>query len=591
MRRAVATCAVGLALLLALPAIPAVAWAKVKVYGGVDPSTITAGGSAELRIVVEGPRGDEATIDLPTVRGLKIQHPAVIVPELSISTTVINGRMTQRRTATYRYTVVGVQPGTHTIKPFPVRVPGERVAYTPQMKLVVKKSKTGGQPLAFLEANPRQRVVYVGEPIVVDMRLGLLLPYAKNEIPDQKTVFLPKPSTNKGLESITESTVLPTRPTLEIPTEKGTVTFFEGTREKDYEIYQRSLRWMPQQAGSYTFQDATYSAQVATRVERVRGFFEDRLVARDVQTVLATTDPFTVKVKPLPQQGRPPTFSGMIGRIDQKVSVDRTQVAVGESLKLTREISGDGNIDFIEPPPIVLPDGFKTFGTLIQREPGRVLQILDFAPRHNDATVVPGVELAIFDTSRGVYVTQKSQPIELQVRGSAGEALSLLPGTVNAASDLRGLKLARRKDPTQPGTLATLLVMLPLVLGFAGMLAGRARRHAQSNPAEQKKKSAPRSLQQRLAELHQLEQPAEIAHGVRLALAAYLAQLTDEPEAKFLHDLREPLAGRISQELLDALVTLASSCDQITFGGVRRDPVALVERLRRLGPQIRKELS
>lgn len=570
---------------------PCAALAKVKVYGGVDPTTITAGGSAELRIVVEGPRGDEATIDLPHVSGLKIQRPAVVVPELAISTTVVNGRMTQRRTATYHFTVIGVQPGTHTIKPFPVRVPGQRVEYTPQMKVVVKKSKAGGQPLAYLEANPRQRTVYVGEPVVVDLRLGLLLPYAKNEIPDQKTIFLPKPTTNVGLDEIPESTVLPTRPTLEVPSDKGAVTFYESTRQKDYEIYERTLRWMPRQPGTYSFQDATYSAQIATRVERVRGFFEDRLVARDVQTVLATTDPFTVKVKPLPKQGRPPTFSGLIGRIDQKVSVDRTQVAVGESLKLTREISGDGNIDFVDPPPIVLPDGYKTFGTLVQREPGRVLQILDFAPRHNDATVVPGIELSVFDTSRGVYVTQKSPPIELVVQGSAGEALSLLPGAVNAATDLRGLKLERSRDPRLPGRTATLLVMLPLAFGFAGMLWGRSRRQAAANPAQVKRKSAPRSLQQRLNALHQLERPADVAHGVRQALAAYLGQLTDEPEAKYLHDLREALGDRVSPELLDALVSLTSSCDQITFGGVGRDATALVERLRKLSPRIRKELG
>lgn len=586
-------CFAVLALVLVAPALEAAA--QVKVYGGIDPESITAGGRAELRIVVEGPGSGDAKFEIPGVRGIRIERPKDVLPEISISTTMVGGRVTQRRTATFRFNVVGIKPGDHVIPPFDVEVPGQPTARTPRLTLNVQPNPEGDDPLVFLEVRPRKRTVYVGEPIEVRVQVGLLLPYAQNEIPDGKRIFLPSPTPSRGLDPIEDhSNDGPaTRPTLQVPTADGDpIKLVQTERRKDYEVYETTLMWIPRKSGTWTFSESSYTAQIATRVERVRGFFDDRLVAREVQAAIDSAPSFRIKARPLPRQGRPPDYSGFIGQLEQEVTVDRHQVAVGESLKLTREIRGSGNIDLVEPPAIVLPDSFKTFGVLIQREPGAIKQILDIAPRSPEANVVPEISVSFFDTDRGVYVTQTSNPIALQVAGGTGEALSLLPGAVTVTADLRGLKRTPGRKLRVPGLSSAALVVFPLLFGLAGLLAGRVRRTRLSDEAGLRRRNAPRLLRQRLGRLEGEESAdaRELAHGVRRALAEYLSDLTGEPVGRFLHDLTEPLGDRLEEQTLSRVLALAEACDRITFGGGGRAD-SLTSRLRSLTTPLRRELE
>ena len=68
---------------------------------------------------------------------------------------------------------------------------------------------------------------------------------------------------------------------------------------------------------------------------------------------------------PLPEQGRPLDFSGAVGTFHASARADRTDVDVGDSIKLSVEWTGDGNLEFFAPPELDRLDafaGFRVFG-------------------------------------------------------------------------------------------------------------------------------------------------------------------------------------------------------------------------------------
>ena len=58
-----------------------------------------------------------------------------------------------------------------------------------------------------------------------------------------------------------------------------------------------------------------------------------------------STNALRIEVKPLPEAGRPPGFAGAVGDYDLRWSISSTQGRAGEPLRLTVELSGDGDIE------------------------------------------------------------------------------------------------------------------------------------------------------------------------------------------------------------------------------------------------------
>lgn len=73
---------------------------------------------------------------------------------------------------------------------------------------------------------------------------------------------------------------------------------------------------------------------------------------RDTVEQVAYTAPISIKVLPLPNRGKPSSFSGMVGSYKFSANLDRTNLKMGDSLTLTFNISGDGAIGEIANPKL-----------------------------------------------------------------------------------------------------------------------------------------------------------------------------------------------------------------------------------------------
>ena len=82
--------------------------------------------------------------------------------------------------------------------------------------------------------------------------------------------------------------------------------------------------------------------------------FSSRSVKQESVEAETQTPTINITVKPLPTEGKPANFSGMVGNYSFSADFDRTELKVGEAMTLTINIKGDGLPGSITDPK--LPD-------------------------------------------------------------------------------------------------------------------------------------------------------------------------------------------------------------------------------------------
>lgn len=146
---------------------------------------------------------------------------------------------------------------------------------------------------------------------------------------------------------------------------------------------------------------------------------------REERRYSATAEPVTVDIRPLPEQGRPAAFNGVVGACEIEALISDATTRVGDPITLSIRIEG-------ELPPARLP------APLIDQQPaftdsfrfasngwvdggeqggGRVYSITIRA-RTPDLKEIPAIELPYFDPASAEYRVARSKPIPIKVEGT-----------------------------------------------------------------------------------------------------------------------------------------------------------------------------
>lgn len=162
-------------------------------------------------------------------------------------------------------------------------------------------------------------------------------------------------------------------------------------------------------------------------------FFFPQMTPR---TGVQKSEPVTVEVLPLPEAGKPASFTGGVGEFEVTSAMDRTEVRAGEALSLTLQIEGRGNVSAIELPPVKWPEGVDLFDTKGNVKPGQGgigTKSFEFLliPRKEGELKLPAIEISFFSPSKDAYVTKRTE----------GAVIRVLPG--DPANAGGGAKLGR----------------------------------------------------------------------------------------------------------------------------------------------------
>ncbi len=351
--------------------------------------------------------------------GLTIQGPQVGRSESSVIQS-INGRITRQESVTYTFTfaVTASREGEYAIGPFAVEFDGSRETIEGAS---VRFGKLANDEDMQIELSLPQDTIYVGQQIPLTIRWAFAgdvqaVQHAFNNLRIRSPIFDQFSFQDKRPSSRTRLTLSTAAGDLEVDAE---VTQ-EQREGREFIVVTGKRTMIADAVGEYE------SIPVTCRTSKVtswgRNIFGDPR-PRSTQPSLAAGEPLSFIIKPVPEEGKPDSFSGAVGTgFSIGVTADRTVVRVGDPISLDVTIGGEGNMRQLSLPPLSADGGLqeelfqlpqdKPAGTMV----GNAKQFkLSVRVKDESVTQIPAIAFSWFDPSQEAYLTARSKPIAMQV--------------------------------------------------------------------------------------------------------------------------------------------------------------------------------
>jgi hypothetical protein len=319
----------------------------------------------------------------------------------------------------------------------------------------------------------------------------------------------------------------------------------------------------------------------------------------------------TLKVLPLPREGRPADFSGAVGQFSLEASAEPRSAGPGEPVTLSLQVSGRGNFDTMSPPTLTETDGWRTYAPKEKFQPDDTVgsagtKTFEFKiVARSNQTATPGAEFSYFDPRKKEYVTLRAAPQPVDAAGreteEAGENSSTAvasPASTDAGSphshtpsaDIAAPAAALAKINGSSFTpslsapwfrwanavmLALAIFVLPLILWRRRFRAKRARVSELERVLRQAK-----SALQKSSDRTEFYNAAAHLVQTRLELLNGSANPVSDAAAALQQQVADPLERRALQSVL-------ARRDEVKYGGgpggaldddERRRVVALLEK-------------
>ncbi|UJS17157.1 MAG: BatD family protein [Candidatus Jettenia sp.] len=580
----------------------------------VDQNILKLHDRLELTLTVHGTQ-DTPPPSFPNVEGFTL----LFGPKVSAQTRIVNGDVSISKG--YTYVLQPAAKGKFTIGPSTVEYKGKVYSSRPVQVEVVDSSHSADSQspdldkLIFLELSADKNDAYIYEQVVLSFKFffqkGLPVSDIDYTAPVTKNFMEEKLGDQRQYEEIRDGiiyNVLELRTAL-FPMVSGELTVSPAKLKCDLIIQQRRSR-RDSNHDSF-FDDA---------------FFDDFFGKEQKRYPLErSTKPVTIKVKPMPEQGKPKEFKGAVGTYEMEASIGTRQVKVGDPITFSISIYGEGNIQTINEPVLALhnENDFKLYPAeshtqITNREElirGRKVFSKVIEPQKTDLKYTPAIVFSFFDPSAGQYKTitknpmpilveagQQEMPIQLTLPGDTAPSAKqhaqiltqdVLPIMTNLAS-LRNQNTSVYKSP-----LIIACLSIPSVAVIASLLITRHKEKLQSDVGYARNRRAHTIAKKRLAIAQSVlsqNTPAEFYSALSRALADYLADkcnisATDASDEKIGYVLKH---RGVEDELTGELFRCLTNFDYRRFsgdGGTKDEMDRSLKLAEQLITRLEKQLS
>jgi hypothetical protein len=180
---------------------------------------------------------------------------------------------------------------------------------------------------------------------------------------------------------------------------------------------------IPRKPGAIAIDPASLSADIAVARKRSRNPFFDGILdsTYEFQRFGVFSQPLQLAVRPLPEEGRPADFYGLVGRYTIEAAADPVQVSVGDPITLSIRVGGSDYLKPVQWPDIESVKGMTTdFKIPAEKSDpeirdGRKIFSRTIRASHEQVKEIPPIPLSFFDVQKGQYTTIRTEPIPLTV--------------------------------------------------------------------------------------------------------------------------------------------------------------------------------
>ncbi len=403
-----------------------VAQATLNMNASLNRSRISMGESVTLKVILTSTSSrDLPALDLPNLEAMFEISERYVEKGYQIS--IINGQSQTVRTETRRFVLSPLKEGRFTIDPIRLNVQGQSYqsqplpitvapapAQTSPQAMAQRSSNTPSDPFQsffrdtrqekgrlFLHASTQRDQVYVGELLRYKLKL-----YRRVRLFSDIWV---EPIEFEGAW-VTESGL-----------NKAEEAYVESVQNRQYWVEELAHSALfPIEAGPLTLREISAVVNVA-------GSLFSRQEA-------LKANPVTVKVLPLPEQGKPDIFMGAVGEYEIRTHLSQHASKVNEPLSLRVVISGTGNLNAIQQLSFEESESLKVYQPKVTRTINATDQVagsVEFEyviiPKAPGVFSVPIFKLAYFNPKNETYHLLESDVLKVDVLGQAIQASSALP--------------------------------------------------------------------------------------------------------------------------------------------------------------------
>jgi len=407
--------------------------AAVRVFAQIDSSEdIYVGESFGYHIIIDG-ENKAGQVDITSLAKYNPKSAGNRdVSQTSIS--IVNGRTTKNTTKQYimSYSLTSNQVGRINLPPVTVTLDGKNYQTNP---VEVNILKPGTTDQLDLEVTLSERQCYVGQPVIMTVKF-----YISADIGDfqfnipafsSDDFYIEEPDTSNPQAK-------------EYDLGNGVIvhvsqhrTVHKG-RESILLSFDKVL--IPRNSGEMAISPASVSADVVVGRASSRDRFFDGFLGskKEYKRFMVSSEPLKLTVLPLPEEGKPSGFYGLVGEYTIAAFATPTKVNVGDPITLTIKIGGGKYLKPVLWPALEkIPELSNNFKIPSEKasptiENGYKVFTQTIRANNDEISEIPAIPLVFFDADKGKYNVAKTKPIKLDVS----------PTKILTNEDLEGLDFA-----------------------------------------------------------------------------------------------------------------------------------------------------
>lgn len=317
---------------------------------------------------------------------------------LSISTVVINGKFTTTKEQSVVYELMAERAGQVYLRNVKVEINGKTIPVKEVRVNVLTEAKK--IPDAFIEVETSKTKVYLGEGMDVRYYLYFRSSIAANDVAEF-------PKLNKFIKRFHK-------------TLNNSVETVQYKGQLLRRVLAYSARVYPEKTGTLVLDPMKLSVQIVENdYSGFGGFGSQRYRNKEL-----ASPRMEIEVLPLPAEGVPPGFTGLIGEHEFVLTAPKSKYLVNEPIELKLQVTGKGALENMESPIIYSDNNLEQFDTkseVTELGAQEAKKVFEYTLLARGKMNIPARELplAYFDPGTGKYVEKKIPVPALEVSGEA----------------------------------------------------------------------------------------------------------------------------------------------------------------------------
>lgn len=574
----------------------------ISIEAGVDRQEISLDEQITLTIVVSGNVSNIPQPTVPNMDGFTAYSSG-----RSQNISIINGQFTS--SVTFTYILVPNDEGEYTLGPFSIDYKGN--TYSADAINIKVSPRSSAQPSAPSYAAPDKYESGAApgagqhKELFIETYVDKLRAYVNEQVTLTFAFYQAVNLFENPVYSAPSTTGFWTE---DMPPQKKYYKVIDGVKYLVTEIKTALFATSP---GEFIVGQARLEASVED-LERFSSRSPFDIFDRDPfsmfrrgKPIILTTDPITLEILPLPEEGRPENFKGDVGSFDISSEIDKDKVEENQPVNLKIAIKGKGNIKTISSPDIPEPPDVKFYDSASSENISKLDYVVQgekifekvIIPKRAGSFTLGPVEYSYFDPQEETYIEKRISPIEIQATESDEEAPVEVPLSIPGLTkeEIRLLKkdichikgalpdLGARDNFLYKNKMFLLSLIIPLALLVFLYIYELHRQKLMTDIGYARSRRARGAASKRLKKARGVMSKGDVKGfyaEIYKAAIEYIADKLNIPHPSITKDiLEERLKEKdISAELIEKLKELFDICDMARFAPseVRTKGAALI---------------